>query len=67
MANSIEVICKSGVFRRAGREFSATPTVIALGELSKEQLKALQEEPRLIVREVDMKSADAKQPGKKDA
>ncbi|OIP06951.1 MAG: hypothetical protein AUK53_11765 [Betaproteobacteria bacterium CG2_30_59_46] len=65
MANSIEVICKSGVFRRAGREFSATPTVVALGDLSKEQLQSLQNEPRLIVREVDANSTDAKQPGKK--
>lgn len=67
MANHIEVISKSGAFRRAGREFSATPTVIALGDLSKEQLQLLQDEPRLIVREVDVKAEPAKLSGKKDA
>ena len=69
MANAIEVICRSGAFRRAGREFSTTPTTVLLEELTKEQIQALKDEPRLIVREVDVKPEGGKQSagGKKDA
>lgn len=55
MAYALEIVCKSGVFRRAGREFSTTPTTVPLEALSKEQIQALKDEPRLIVREVDVK------------
>lgn len=39
-------------FRRAGRTFSKQPTVIAVSELSEEEIEAIANEPMLSVRAV---------------
>lgn len=49
----LEVISKKDGFRRAGREWSGTATV-SLAELTHDQAEALQAEPMLVVREVDL-------------
>lgn len=45
---ALRVIGPSKGFRRAGRTFTAEPVNIPLDELSKEDLAALEAEPRLI-------------------
>lgn len=52
----LEVISKKDGFRRAGREWSGTTTV-PLSELSTDDVESLQNEPLLVVREVDIKPA----------
>jgi hypothetical protein len=49
----LEVITKRDGFRRAGCEWTGTITV-PLSELTEEQVAALNDEPMLIVREVDI-------------
>ena len=54
--NGLEVISKRDGFRRAGREWSGS-TIVPLSELTPDQVEALQAEPLLIVREVDIEPA----------
>lgn len=45
-------------FRRAGRSWSVAPTVVALAELTAEQIKALREEPALVVSETEIEGEE---------
>lgn len=57
-------------FRRAGRHWPATETRVAAADLSPEQIKALQAEPQLLVREAEEdsdKTAPDKEPAAKKA
>lgn len=40
-------------FRRAGRAWSVAPTMVALADLTADQIKQLRDEPALVVREID--------------
>lgn len=52
----IEVIAKTEVFYRAGRQWGQNPTVVPLAELTEDELQELRDEPMLIVRDVDIKA-----------
>lgn len=52
-SKSLKVIARPERFRRCGREFTATPTLIALNELTADELEALQAEPKLVTEVVD--------------
>jgi hypothetical protein len=58
-ADAIWVRTKSGVTRRyrAGLEFSAEPIMLPVGELSQEQLDAIEADPLLM--QVDAPAAEA--------
>lgn len=58
---AITVCSRPEKFRRAGHEFSKEPTTIAVEDLSKEALKALRDEPQLIVvdSEIEEKAKEA--------
>ncbi len=58
----IKVIARAERFRRAGRVFTAEPTLIPLSTLDKKQVEALRAEPMLVVQDVDVPA-----PGKEDA
>lgn len=53
---AIEVIAKTEVFYRAGRQWGQNPTVVPLDELTEGELQELRDEPMLIVRDVDIKA-----------
>ena len=55
-AKGIEVIAKTEVFYRAGRQWGQNPTVVPLAELTEDELQELRDEPMLIVRDVDIKA-----------
>lgn len=57
--HGLKVTSSQDGFRRAGRAWSTTPTVIALSEFTEEQLAALKDEPMLSVRLVDLDDEDA--------
>ncbi len=58
----IKVIARADRFRRAGRVFTAEPTLIPLSDLDKKQVDALRTEPMLVVQDVDVPA-----PGKGEA
>jgi hypothetical protein len=55
----LKVTSSQAGFRRAGRAWNTTPTVIALSELTGDQVKLLQGEPMLTVELVDLEDEDA--------
>lgn len=63
MAKKLQVIARADSFRRAGFEFTAEPKFLDPKDLTEDQIKALKEEPRLVVVEVDV--PDDKKPGEK--
>lgn len=48
-----------GTFRRAGRAWPAEPTTVAVSEFNAEQLKALRDEPLLVVQDTKLEVASA--------
>jgi uncharacterized protein (UPF0218 family) len=46
---AIKVVCATPGFRRGGHAFGPEPTVIAIGDLTKQQLAAIRAEPLLVV------------------
>lgn len=66
-ADAVWVRTKSGVDRRyrAGLAFSAEPIMLPVGELSQEQLDAIEADPLLM--EVDAPAADAEATGAAEA
>lgn len=52
----IEVIAKTEVFYRAGRQWGQSPTVVPLADLTEDELQELRDEPMLIVRDVEIKA-----------
>ena len=61
MANKIKVVTVRALvdgFRRAGYAFNRAARHIAVSELSKEQIKQLNEEPNLAVIEQEVDAAD---------
>lgn len=48
-SGDIEVVSLGGSFRRAGLSFGTVPVVIKAGDITQEQLEALQAEPALKV------------------
>lgn len=63
--NKIQVVARPARFRRAGREFTQVPTEIDVADLSPDQLKALREEPNLVVSAVADTEADKAKGAKK--
>lgn len=55
----VEVIAKTDVFYRAGRQWGQTPTVVPLSDLTEDELQELRDEPLLIVRDVEIKPKEA--------
>jgi hypothetical protein len=53
---ALRVSTQRGVqtFRRAGREFTPEPRELAIADLSREQLRALRDEPMLVCEEVEL-------------
>lgn len=51
---AFEVISKNAGFRRIGRSFGPTPTVIPEAALDEDEIEALLKEPMLVVREIDL-------------
>lgn len=51
----LKVIARRDNFRRAGHVFGSEAVVIALSELTDEQVEQLKNEPLLVVQEVDIK------------
>ena len=54
----LKIVSRPPSFYRCGRMFTVEPTVIPLSELSADEVQRLQEEPLLVVTEVDI-AADA--------
>jgi hypothetical protein len=48
----LQIVSRPASFWRCGRQFSAEPTVIALSELSEDEVATLKAEPMLAVAEV---------------
>ena len=59
-ADYLVVTARRAGFRRAGREWPATPTVVATADFSADQLAALRSDPNLVV--VPVKQEDAGPP-----
>jgi hypothetical protein len=57
--HGLKVTSSQAGFRRAGRAWNTTPTVIALSELTEDQVKLLKDEPMLSVELVDLEDQDA--------
>jgi hypothetical protein len=55
---SLKVISRPDRFRRCGREFTASPTLIPLDELSEDELIILQAETKLVTEVVDTPKAE---------
>lgn len=53
---AISVIAMRDGFYRAGRRWSNSETVVPLSELTKEQIRQLEDEPALIVSEVEIEA-----------
>jgi hypothetical protein len=56
-SKGIKVVSRPPIFRRAGREFTATPTIIALSDISLEHLEMIRAETNLVVVDVDIETA----------
>ncbi|MFO1351912.1 MAG: HI1506-related protein [Gammaproteobacteria bacterium] len=52
MPDQLRVIAKREGFRRAGRAWSQTPTVVDIAEFTPEQLQQLEDEALLIVERI---------------
>ena len=50
----LKIVSRPPAFYRCGRMFTAEPTVIALSDLSADEVQRLQDEPLLVVTEVDI-------------
>ncbi|WP_413672265.1 hypothetical protein ACEN9H_23390 [Massilia cellulosiltytica] len=57
--HGLKVTSSQAGFRRAGRAWNTTPTVIALSELTDDQVTLLKDEPMLSVELVDLEGEDA--------
>jgi hypothetical protein len=57
-SKSLKVVARPAKFRRCGREFGAEPTLIALSELSEEEVEILQTEKMLVCELVDTPKAE---------
>ena len=51
----LRIVSRKDAFRRCGRAFGVEPVVIALADLSDEEVDLLKAEPQLLVAEVDIK------------
>lgn len=56
----LKIVSRPASFMRCGRRFTAEPTVVALSDLTAEEVDRLQAEPALVVSEVDIEPATAK-------
>jgi hypothetical protein len=54
---SVKVTSRPASFRRCGYAFSAEPTLIALDQITEEQLETLQDESMLVTEIVDTPAA----------
>ncbi|WP_435640326.1 HI1506-related protein [Micavibrio aeruginosavorus] len=68
MAKKLQVVARGDSFRRAGFEFTSTPTLLDPDKLTKAQIENLKSEPRLVVVEVEVKDEKSAktETGKKD-
>ena len=57
--HGLKVTSSQAGFRRAGRAWNTTPTVIALSELTDDQVALLKDEPMLSVELVDLEGEAA--------
>lgn len=55
----LKIVSRPASFMRCGRQFTAEPTTIALSELTPDEVQRLQDEPALVVTEVDITPAAA--------
>lgn len=55
----LKIVSRPASFMRCGRQFTGSPTTIALADLSADEVERLQAEPNLVVSEVDIEP-DAK-------
>lgn len=51
---ALSVVSKHDGFRRTNRAWRTSPTVVKLSELSVDEIKAIKEEPMLIVTEIEV-------------
>lgn len=54
----LKIVSRPATFMRCGRQFSGHPTVIALADLSADEVDRLKAEPQLVVTEVDITEVD---------
>lgn len=54
----LRIVAKREGFRRAGRQFGATPTDIPLSQLTKESIESLKGEPMLVVTDVEIEAGE---------
>lgn len=62
MAKKLQVVARGDSFRRAGLEFTGTPTLLDPDTLTKAQIEALKSEPRLVVVEIEEKAEKTAKP-----